>query len=193
METTTPRSKIATLPCPNFDKIHTTNQQSQSCQALAVITVVTTAGHRPVSPTRCPQTCQEAPEAGTQWSRSALMSNQSGQGKWERKNFHNHLSSHPFRHSSNTHTGKTKCKPSLIPLFFPPLLLVFFSLVCSSLSFGGPAVWWAWGAAVKTVQVQNELMFVINKSAKEKPQRRSSQEYRCHPTQLWAQHWRLYS
>lgn len=100
-----------------------TNWQSPPCQMLAVVTMVTTAGHRPVSPmqgepARMPRGQPAVDQVSTNkqsaWAEEQEQKNSSSQ---------DHYSS--LHHSSNTYTELQDATITQLALLFPPLLSAF--------------------------------------------------------------------
>lgn len=144
---------------------------------LAVITMVTTAGHRPISPTQGEPA--RMPRGRPAVEQVSANKQSAGQRRRNGKTAALTITPHPSI-IPQTPTQKCKMQPSLSSLSF--FFLLFFSvLVSSHLELQSLA------CSTQRDLLQNELMFTINKCAVGKPQSSYSQdcvEYKiCHPTQ----------
>ena len=150
---------------------------------LAAVTMVTTTGHRPVSPTRGePARMPRGRPAVEQVSANK----QSGRAEEQERKKQQHSQSLLIPPSFLKHPhGTAKMQPSLSSLFlsvFFPLSLCILFLAPSSSNLELQRL----ACSSQRVLLQNELMFTINKSAEGKPQSSYSQdpvEQICHPTQ----------
>lgn len=142
-----------------------TNWQSPPWQMLAVVTMVTTAGHRPVSPTRgeparMPRRRPAVEQVST--NKQSVQAEEQERKKQRSPSLH---------HSSNTHTCFARCNHHFLSLSLHfPLFFLSSSLVPSHLELQSLA------CNSHRVLLQNELMFTINKSAEGKPQSSYSQD-----------------
>lgn len=196
LETTTRCSKIKIfLWCTVRKRRHLqtlTNWQWPPWQILAVVTMVATAGHRPVSPTRGePARMPQGRPAVEQVSANKQSARAEEQER--KKTAALAITPHPSI-IPQTPTQNCEMQPSLSS----PSLSIFLSIfLLSSLLVPPLSELQSLACSSQRVLVQNELMFTINKSAEGKPQSSCSQdrvEYKtCHPTQHWASFWSHYS
>lgn len=142
----------------NSDKTQTlatqTNWQSPPWRMLAVVTMVTTAGHRPVSPTRGEPARMPRGRPAVEQVSANKQSARAEKQRRKNRGSHNHSSS--LHHSSDTHTEMQDTNITQLPLLFSSSFYFTLSLLLSSISF-------SLACRSQRVPLQNELMFTINK------------------------------